>query len=700
MEVFLFLFIRNELNSISSVRDRVITLRSVVLGLLGTLLICVVTPYNDYALNNTPMVGNNLPAGAILFAFIFAIFINGPLSRFLPRIAFTSGEMVVSFSMMLVACSIPSAGLLRYLPPMLVAPYYKAADNQEFRAVIESLDLPKWMFPTYKGDTPGSWINDPLANGYMTRWVSFDESIPYSAWLTPIFTWAIFIFALYGALLCIVTLVRRQWVENERLSFPLAQIQLALVEQPEPGRALNSTFRNGFFWIAFSCVFLIHINNGLANYLPGYVPRIPMEYNLIDMMSDSPWAHARVDLKQASVYFIVIGATYFIPSSIAFSLWFFFVLEQIFAMTMGSLTGEAYLGNTLDQHNGSIFAFALAVFFVGRHHWWMILKQAFRGHREGEPQDSYLPYPIAFWGLVTCIAIMIGWMFVAGCGLVPSVIGVLSLILFFIVITRIVAEVGIIHGMLVAHLTRPWELLAMYGLKNLNLMPLKSMWITGTVDGGLFDFREVTSVYASHGLKLSDQVLDHSQQKRHGRKFIGLLALALVVGYFSGFFSTIYTEYNFWSSAEALPVTPINGFGTGLAPNWFLLDPAVRYKFDYYTLSPDMMHNPLIYIVIGFVVTLFLAAMRLRFAWWPLHPVGYLMLGTFPGCRLWFSIMLGWMLKTLIVRFGGSKLYLAARPFFLGLIVGESLAAGFWMFSGIILYYFGYPYRPIVIMPG
>src|SRR5262249_10084262 len=155
------------------------------------------------------------------------------------------------------------------------------------------------------------------------------------------------------------------------------------------------------------------------------------------------------------------------------------------------------------------------------------LRQSFRGHRAGEPQDSYLPYPVAFWGLVLCTIIMIGWMFAAGCGLGPAVIGVFTLLLLFIVITRIVAEVGIIHGMLVAHLTRPYELLSMYGAKG--WINLKSLWITGTVDGGLFDFREVTSVYASHSLKLADQTLDDHQQKRFGRKFIGLLALALVV---------------------------------------------------------------------------------------------------------------------------------------------------------------------------
>jgi hypothetical protein len=76
------------------------------------------------------------------------------------------------------------------------------------------------------------------------------------------------------------------------------------------------------------------------------------------------------------------------------------------------------------------------------------------------------------------------------------------------------------------------------------------------------------------------------------------------------------------------------------------------------------------------------------------------MIGTFPGAHLWFSVFVGWLCKTLIVRFGGPRMYSRARPFFIGLIVGESAAAGFWLVVGIILSTLGLPYRPVLIMPG
>jgi hypothetical protein len=102
----------------------------------------------------------------------------------------------------------------------------------------------------------------------------------------------------------------------------------------------------------------------------------------------------------------------------------------------------------------------------------------------------------------------------------------------------------------------------------------------------------------------------------------------------------------------------------------------------------------------GFGFVTLLSILRLRFAWWPLHPIGFLLVGTYAGAQLWLSIFLGWLCKTLIVRFTGARGYTAAKPLFIGLIVGESAAAGFWMLTSIVLSTMGLPYQVINIMPG
>ena len=55
---------------------------------------------------------------------------------------------------------------------------------------------------------------------------------------------------------------------------------------------------------------------------------------------------------------------------------------------------------------------------------------------------------------------------------------------------------------------------------------------------------------------------------------------------------------------------------------------------------------------------------------------------------VWFSIALGWLLKLVVMRYGGVVLYRALRPFFLDLILGQISCAGFWMlvdvFTGMV----------------
>jgi len=79
--------------------------------------------------------------------------------------------------------------------------------------------------------------------------------------------------------------------------------------------------------------------------------------------------------------------------------------------------------------------------------------------------------------------------------------------------------------------------------------------------------------------------------------------------------------------------------------------------------------------------------MRERFIWWPLHPIGFAIGSVWLMDRLWFSIFLAWIIKFMILRYGGPQIYLRSRYFFLGLIVGQYFAAAFWfiidLFTGV-----------------
>jgi hypothetical protein len=89
---------------------------------------------------------------------------------------------------------------------------------------------------------------------------------------------------------------------------------------------------------------------------------------------------------------------------------------------------------------------------------------------------------------------------------------------------------------------------------------------------------------------------------------------------------------------------------------------------------------------LGFAAVLIFSAMRLRFPWWPVHPVMFLMWATWPLHRMGTSFLFGWVIRTVVVRIGGYNGYRAGKPFMVGAVAGDLVGAGLWMTVGVIYY--------------
>ena len=75
------------------------------------------------------------------------------------------------------------------------------------------------------------------------------------------------------------------------------------------------------------------------------------------------------------------------------------------------------------------------------------------------------------------------------------------------------------------------------------------------------------------------------------------------------------------------------------------------------------------------------------FAWWPFHPIGFAVSASWVMNHLWMSIMVAWLIKVMVLNYGGASLYERTKPFFMGIILGQFVAAGFWLlvdsFTGV-----------------
>lgn len=683
-----------------------VTLRSVGLGLLGVTYICGLTSYNDFVVANTYFVGNFLPIGLLLFFLVFILLLNGPLHHFAPRFAMSTGEMGVALCMMLVSCALPSSGLMRYLPGHLIGPWYLSGSNTDYANVMKQANLPDWLFPAFERQGADR-VNDPVAKYFWDR-VPVDvdtlathfRAVPWHAWLVPALVWGALVAMIAGAMLCLSVVFRRQWVENERLPYPLASVYLSLIEEPAPGKVFNTLFRNRWFWIAAGIVFVIHAFNALNKYNPRIWPQIPVGYAFWNILGNPPLSYTDWGFKAATLYFCMVGITYFLQSNVAFSLWFCYIMVQVTRMFYGSYQAEFTAGMQVDQNFGAVIVFAVSILFIGRHQLLLILKHMVGRAGRDDPQGRYLPYFVAGWGLVLCVAGMIAWLKLAGASLFAACVIVGMAGMLYLVLARVVAETGLMFVQLSVPVFRPWAYLAQSLPESLiTKVSPTSFFLSGWANGiFVHDQRESLSGFLPQTLRVADGAAYENERSWHrGIKFTACLMLALAVGFAVSGASMLYIEYTHGSTLDRKQATPINAYGVEGSVKSQVLDVTKDYIEKG---GPTENHSRWTHLTIGAAVTATLSILRLRFASWPIHPVGYLLAYSYPMQTIWFSIFVGWLAKVLVVKFGGSTMYRSVRPVFMGLIIGEVGAAAFWLMVSLVLNAMGLEYNAISLLPG
>lgn len=675
-------------------RPRAVTLRSVTLGLIGVVLIAALTPYNDYAMGNTFLIGNFLPIGLVLVLMAILFLVNAPLHRFAPRRAIREGELAVILGMILAGCSVPSSGLMRYLPAGIVGIYQYAAVNPGYATLVDSVQVPAWLLPEVDGVNAVEIGRSDVFQHYKER--SPDGTVPWRAWVRPMFSWGVLFALVAGLVISLSIIVRRQWSENERLAFPLAGVYASLIETPPPGKCVNQTFGTRGFWIAAIAVFAIHSLNALHAYFP-QAPEIPIKYDLQSITGDEPWRYMHPDFKVSQIYFSLLGIAFFLQAKVGFSMWFLFAALQVVLMVVQTSGGDPITAPMQqDQTFGAMMVMLSVILYIGRAHWWMVIRHMFGARRPEETESRYLPYSVAGWLAVFFWLGLIAWLMAAGTTLVGGIVISLTLILVLFMTARVLAETGMIFVQITWVPPRIWQYPLLIPPTPISTTP-KTFFMAAWFGQLFHDLRENLAGFFQQGVRVADQTTyERSHSWRSGFSFILAIVLALAVSYVVSFTSMLKTEYSYTSTLSAQAITPINSYAIENAVKNQLLDPAINYQAG----PPRENHNSALQIGIGAGLTGLFAILRLTLSWWPLHPIAMVVLYAWATGKAWFSIFLGWLAKVIVVRLGGATLLKTARPIFIGLIVGEAFAAGVWLIVSLLLHWSGYDYKAIMLMPG
>lgn len=629
-----------------------ITTRSLLIGILYVLFLCSLTPYNDYYIRNTFVSGNHFPIGSFFLFTLLVLGLNPLLSRIRRESVLTPTELLTIWIMMIVASGIPSSGYLRYHLFMLTAPFYYASSENDWANLFWSY-LPDWLV-----------VKDPKAVRTFYEGIEPGDSIPWGEWVRPAFVWTLYLLTTLFVLYNIATLLRRQWVERERFAFPLVQLPVEMVAPPEAGYSLNAFLRNRTLWIGFALPVGLHMLNGLHAHFPA-VPQIPLSFYPDRYLTERPWSAMRSIILM--VYPSVIGFSYLLSLDVSLSFWLFYLLykaQSVAVAAFGLSTDGWTLANR--QEMGAYLTLVFFVLWLARRH----VKEVFDvavGRRHVDDSNEPLPFSVAFWGVVLGTLALSFMAKLAGMSfwLALGVHGFFYVMC--IVLTWMVTDGGFLF------------LLAIFRPSDYILIPLgtsrvspRSLTILAYEKTLMFDLREFAMPHFMNSFKAADAVA------LNRRRLLLPISLSLLVAIPAAYGSGLWLWYT------------KGGVNLGY---WWPPEPFDRLarQLAYPTGTNE---TELFYIGVGSVVMGFLIFLRYRFLWWRVHPLGYAMTTSWAPYTVWFSFFLGWLFKFVILKSGGFRGFRRCRPFFLGMVIGEALMAGFWILVGL---WTQVPYR---IMPG
>jgi uncharacterized protein DUF6785/uncharacterized protein DUF6784 len=630
-----------------------ISLRALLIGVCLIPVVCIWNEYTEIVAEGTDLVAMSLIIAAVILLFLL-VMVNLSLKKWAPRLAFSQAELMYIYVMLTVSVGISGIGMGQFLVPQLGNLYHFANETNKWDQFWPY--VPHWFVPNRKA-LPAFYAGQS----------SFYTWEHFTGWLIPILTWSGFIVVMLFCMLCMNVIIRRQWMDRERLTFPIVYLPLEITR----GGGNVDLFRSRLMWIGFAIPCVLETLASL-NYLFPSVPSLPLkpssDLEIGQYFTEFPWN--AVGYLTLGFYPLVIGIAYFLSLDVSFSSWFFYLftkVQSVVATALGYRDAQAsaaaqrmpYLP---EQGAGAFIGLALFGAYASRRYLWDVIRKAFSGAPEVKDENEPMPYRMAVFGLLAGTLALCSFMAVAG---LAWYLAVLFFALYFILVvtfTRIRAEAGQAWGF---GPNNPAHRLILdtggsYGwsLQNLTVFSYL-MWMD-------LDYRCVAMPHQLEGFKIGESA------RMNNRHLAAVIMLATVVGALASFWALLVIYYKYGAGTAK-----VNTWRTDMGSRAFN---DIRNWFD----NPERQNVPALEAtLVGAAVTGLLMALRTHFTWWPFHPVGYALAGTFTMEWLWFPTLVGWMVKALTIRYGGMRLYRTLMPFFIGLILGDYVIGGLWALIGL-----------------
>ena len=625
----------------------VIRLRAVVLGTLAI-------PLNAFWITQVELNRWSFPTSLVpfynaIFTLALIALCNAALTRYAPAERLRSAELLVVYLMASIASSLCSHNMMEVLVTTIPHAHYNASPLNEWGTRVLPY-LPSWLV-----------VSDPDAlTGYYQGESTFWRWRTLRAWAPAIGWWTLFTTALLSVMLALALLLRRQWTEREKLTYPIIQLPLALAGEEA------SVWRQRSLWVGFGITGAATVYNGIATLVPA-VPALPLKrvLEIQPLLPELPWNAIR--WTPVTVHPHLIGLGFLMPLDLLFSSWFFYwaLRWQRIAKAAFGLRMLPEFPYEKEQTLGAYLAVALIALWMGRRHLRAFAVAAWRGRRDSTDD------PVAPRVVLLCIAGgIVGLAYFSQAAGLALGIGLAFFVIYYLLavaMTRMRAEFGFpIHD---AHYPQGpdfavWMSMGTrrLGPQNLTVLALYH-WFNRT--------------YASHPMPHQLEAFKMGERLGARRKtyaqIAGVLLLAVVLSVLTTFVVILHSFYRHGSATGYYTWGGSGGFGR---ETYWWLD---RWLDN--PTEPNAMG--VAFVGVGFAVASFFHFMRTRYMWWSLHPLGYAV-STSWGAHVWSSFLIAWLAKWGALKFGGIGFYRRAVPFFLGVILGEFLVGSVWNWVAIL----------------
>ncbi|MBI3946692.1 MAG: hypothetical protein HY321_12285 [Armatimonadetes bacterium] len=620
-----------------------VTWRAIALGLL-------LIPPNCYwivqmeRVRKGPYVTSISLFANVVFVLVVLALVNAAIARRRPRLALTSAELLTIYGMVALASGLCGMDFGQVLMQMLGhAAFFAGPENRWAELFLDY--LPDWLV-----------VKDlaalkPYFGGNSTLYTAAH----LRAWAVPALAWTGFTVMLLWVMLCVNVIFRQHWVARERLTFPITVLPLELATPHVP------LFRSRLMWLGFAPAAGIGLLNGLALLYPS-LPTINVgRTQLLPPGVGKPW-NAMGGLP-ITFYPFCIGLGFLLPVDLLFSCWFFYFFWKAQRVITSAMAWDAtpLFPFVNQQVFGALVGIAITLVWTARGYLGQVWRAA-----QGKPSElasarEAIPYRWALRGMALGLAGLVIFCRFGGMSWGLATAFMLIYVLVSFVVTRIRAELGPpVHDL---HSISPDVMLTTAlgtaGMRPQDLTMVSLLWW-------------FNRAYRSHPMPVQMESLKLAQVAGFDA---ARMALALMLAAATGMLASI------WAFVHL-------GYSLGTASKFWY---GYGYGDQVFSRLAGWMSNPVPpnamatwAMFVGLVTCAGLSFMRVRYLWWPFHPIGYATSSSFSMGLLWVPLLIAWLLKVVVFRSGGLRLYRAALPFFLGLILGDIMMGCLWSLIGIL----------------